>query len=327
MDHETALPLSREQPAELSDMEPCVTTEEVAIDPDRPRVGLISTLLILVNVVVGPSLLGMPATFGYCGIIPGELFVIGVVLLSYVATALTLTLQRATNSGSLDDTAECILGWKGRVPLSIMILVFNVCGMFCCLVVATDIILSWPSHRLDPSSLWPRSAIVFAYGLCAPIALSIPRNLAVLGYVSGPDIFCAFFFAGVMAIELWQHGAAPGVNVWTAGARSVESIGLYAVIFSMTLCVCPLLTGSHRDVAFRRRAAGISMLMATLLITVPSLCAYLVYGSRCEEKILDNLTNSKSRHLASQIMIFAIASCSYPLMHRPVCCSLASMVF
>jgi amino acid permease len=301
-----------------------------ALPPGHTKVGFFGTVVTLVNVLVGAGILGVPSTFNSTGIVPSILIMTLIVAISHFATVLTLALQKATAADGMDEVAGKIIGPKGMAALSSMILVFNVSAMLAYLIIGIDLVISFFSFGgIDLSGRWPRAGVVLVYGLCCPIALSVPRSLKILSYVSGLTCVCILTYVVVMVVQLAmrrgevvEHPVIATMNLDVFG-----SIGIYALAFALPVCICPVIVDSDRNIKVLNAASAASLATSLILTIIPSICGYLLYGEECKGNIINNFPDNDWVILALRIVFLVVVSFSYPATHPPVACSWASVLF
>jgi len=327
-------PIAREAPDECYQMT-SMTTEEAPPPADAPAqkpVGFWGLVVTVVNILVGAGILGVPSTFHTTGIISSIIVMIIIVVINHCAGIITLTLQDATQSDGMDETAGRTIGPKGRVALSIMILIFNTSSLLAYLIIGTDFILSWCSAAGYPlTGRWPRAGVVFCYALIIPIALAIPRSLKGLSYVSGFACCCMITYLIVMAVELglYEHESklAPNPKIITMNLQVFASLAVYSLAFAIPVCICPVMRDSNPEVKFRNRAVATALAIALTIAVTPSICAYLIFGPDCKGNIIDSFPDGDRIIVALRIAFFILISFSYPAVHPAVSCSWSSLIF
>jgi amino acid permease len=304
----------------------------VPLKSGHTRVGFLSTIINLLNVLIGAGILGIPSTFDDSGMILGLVLMTGMAFLSWIATVMTLILQERTGSEGMDEIALRTMGRKGMVSLSVMILIFNICALIAYLIIATDFILSWLKlAKIDASGRWPRAGIVAVYGLALPIALSIPKNLNFLASVSSVMVCLIVFYLVAVVYEMGSavrdDGIAPSIKLGKIDMRIFASISVCALAFALPTCVCPVVCDSDPDVKVRNRACFWALLISLILCAVPAVSSYLQFGDTVDGNMLNTYQDDDKLMIAVRIGFFLCLTFSYPATHPPVICSWSELLF
>lgn len=304
----------------------------VPLKSGHTRVGFLSTIINLLNVLIGAGILGIPSTFDDSGMILGLVLMTGMAFLSWIATVMTLILQERTGSEGMDEIALRTMGRKGMVSLSVMILIFNICALIAYLIIATDFILSWLKlAKIDASGRWPRAGIVAVYGLALPIALSIPKNLNFLASLSSILVFIIIFFIIAVIYEMASavkvNGIAPEIELAKVDMRIFPSIAVYALAFAMPTCVCPVVCDSDPDVKVRNRACFWAILVSLIWCAIPGILSYLQFGAETAGNVLNSYPDDDKLMIAVKVGFFIVVTVSYPATHPPVICSWSELLF
>jgi amino acid permease len=209
-------------------------------------------------------------------------------------------------------------------------LVFNIAAMLAYLIIGTDLVISFFAFwDIDLSARWPRAVVVLVYSLCCPIALSVPKSLKILSYVSGLTCFCIFTYVVVMVVQLAlrRHEIVAHPIIATMNLNVFASIGIYALAFALPVCICPVIVDSDPSIKVLSRASAASLTISLIVTIIPSICGYLLYGEECQGNIINNFPDNDWVILALRIVFFVVISFSYPAAHPPVACSWASIIF
>jgi amino acid permease len=252
--------------------------------------------------------------------------------LSWTATAMIIVLHHETGADGMDEIAGKVFGPKGQIALSCMILFFNSCALLAYLIISTDFILSW--LRLIPfdgSGRWNRAWITLAYALLIPIPFSVPRSLKFLSYVSFFTYALLLFFVGgtvaEMVMSIKANGIEPTVKLWILDFHFSGSLAVQTLAFALPTSVCPVLADSTPDVRVRNRECFWGLLIALFLTAIPSVAAYLQFGSSAQPNILNTYPDDNKLMMAVRIAFFLQISFSYPALHPSVAASWSSIIF
>ena len=165
------------------------------LETETKKVKRFSTIMNLLNSVLGISILSVPNSMINSGVIGSLIILIFIAILSYYSTLMVISLQLETESEGFDDLAKKILGPLGSITLSILTLLFLVLGLISFLIIASDMIKSWLMFfGYDVSSFGKRTLIIIIYSFLIPFLLTIPRSISFLSFFSTITVICIFFY-------------------------------------------------------------------------------------------------------------------------------------
>ena len=297
------------------------------------EIGFWGNLFNLLNCMLGAGILSIPSTFNDSGIVVSFIIMAAVAIITHYATVITLTLQHKTGATGFDDLALMILGKFGSWSLSAMIIVFNMGANLAYLVLGVDFITSWFGFaNIDVTSSLYRALITLIYGLALPIALSIPKSLNFLSYISTIAIFFILFYIVAIFVKFGIHvsnGLPVGKDLLVAKAdiKLFSSISVYATAFSLPVCILPLIWQYTPNLKKRNFSSFLSLTLVFIITAVPSVFAYLMYGQNCEGNILKNFSDKDVLMTIVRVGFFLIVTVSYPITHPAIICSFSALIF
>ena len=238
------------------------------------------TVLNLLNSTIGAGILGVPNTFVNTGIVLSIIILLIMGILSKIATDILLILGQKTNSYSLGELTEKILGRGGSLTLSILNLVFSLTALVAYLVLAGDMITSFfDLGGIDLTPLGKHALMILIYALLVPIALTIPRNISFLKYFSTMTVFCISFFCIAM---LYKSIIAHKINETTVIAKCdlsmFSSLSIYALTFSFPSVIFAVTQTCERNLKKRKNIVLVGLLICIFFVVFPSVCSYLIFG-------------------------------------------------
>ena len=308
--------------------------KNIGLTAAHTPVGSFTNLMNLLNCMLGAGILSVPSTYVDCGVIVSNVIMAIVVVITGIATVMTLIVQRNTDSSGMDEIAFRVMGRRWQYCLSAMILIFNISANLAYLIVATDFILSWISLlNFDASKLWIRAGIVCGYALAIPIALSIPKSLKLLGYFSTITILLFIFYICATVTEFIQGPDHKGIQISptckmaTFDLHIFSSIAVYVLTFALPVCICPVIADYTPDLKKRNTSVALSLGLTWLITVIPSVFEYLEFGADCEGNILNNFSSDDKLIIAVRIAFFLIVSFSYPITHPSIAASWSEVIF
>jgi amino acid permease len=308
-----------------------ITFDTADLKPGHTNVGFFGSVMNLLNALVGAGILGVPSTFDGPGMTTCIILATLITAISYVATSMTLALQEVTASDGIDDIAHKLLGRWGLYSLSISILVFNVSALVAFVIIGTDFILSWLRLLdVDASGLWPRAGIVFVYGLAIPIALSIPKSLKFLSYVSGTAMFCCVVFVIATIADFFRREpplVSPTIVVASFDVSIFSGLAVYSLAFSLPACICPVICDYHENLHKRKISALVALIAALVLTILPSIFSYLQFGAETKGNVLDTYPDDDPLIIAVRAFFFVSVTLSWPSTHPAVAASWSALVY
>lgn len=279
------------------------------------KTSFMGTVLNLLNSTIGAGILGVPNTFVNTGIILSIVILLIMGILSKVATDILLILGQETNSYSLGELTEKILGRGGSLTLSILNLVFSLTALVAYLVLAGDMITSFfDLGGIDLTPLGKHALMILIYALAVPIALTIPRNVSFLKYFSTMTVFCISFFCISM---LYKCIVAHKINETTIMAKCdftmFSSLSIYALTFSFPSVIFAVTQTCERNLKKRKNIVLVGLLICIFFVVFPSICSYLIFGANTDANILKNFDSNDVLIIICRVAFLVIVSCSYPM--------------
>jgi amino acid permease len=294
-------------------------------------VGFWGNIFNLLNVMLGAGILGVPSTLGGPGIVVSIIIAGIVVAVNYCCTVYTLILEKRTDAGGFEEIAEKIMGRWGMWALAAGDLIFNLCALMGYLILGTDFLLSWfRLGGIDWSGRWQRAPVVLVYAFFLPIALSIPKSLKFLSYVSMGEMFCIVFFILATIIDFGSHDGdlvADSVIVARVDETLFSAIAVFAFAFALPTCICPVICDYHVNVEKKCQSCLISLLVALSITLFPSLFSYLQFGGTAKGNIIDQYPDDDALFITVRVAFFIVESCSFASMTPAVAGSFGALIY
>lgn len=299
------------------------------------RIRRFATIMNLLNSLLGAGLLGAPATFKFGGIIPSVLVLILVAVVSAYATIIVMKLQIDTKSTGFDEMTLKVLGKWGQITVSVFELIFVYSCLVSYLIFGSGVAIGWlqlAGMSFEKHRFIKRAAVVIVYSLIIPVALSIPRSIGFLSYFSTATVACIFFYvigitikaSIILSHEKKVHDtvklAVGSVNIFTA-------LGVYFLAFALPVVSVSIVQNYNIEYRKRKIVAYWAEGLCCIIMIIPSLLAYLIFGSTIESSVLDKFPPKDILINIVRAGIFFVVSFSYPVMIQPVLGSFGQMIY
>ena len=296
-------------------------------------VSCFSTLMNVLNTLIGAEILGIPNSMTFCGLVPSVLLLLATACLSFVATIQITRLQNRFSATSINDLTEKLLGRTGGICLSILTLIFTYSLLVAYLVTAAETIESWFKIGNLPqwASGWRRAIVIGVYTMILPIPLTCPRRMDFLNTASTFAIFCLFFYCVVMIVKgtmFFAHNPVDSTvetGVFNLGFFNAFSID--CLMFALPGIVLPLLIPYHPNLAKRYYLVSGAFVMCFILTIVPGTIGYLMFGAKTDQIIFHSFPDNDILMQLTRVAFFVVLNASYPVVGMTVIAELFGLVF
>ena len=310
--------------------------EEESPEPSEAsaKVSGVSTVMNLLNSLIGAGILSVPNSFTNCGIFVSIAMLVIVAALSLIATFMVIILANKTGAIGLSELAFKILGKPGSLSLSILNLLFLITALIAYLILAGDSLFSWFKFGgIDlESSVWERALAILIYAIVLPIALTIPRNISFLKYFSTATVFCVIFFVIVIvyksiAFMISNNGIEASVSYGKIDFTVFSSLSIYGLSFALPAVVLPPLRLYDTDPKKRKIVSTWAIILCTLLVCIPGVFGYLQFGTSCNSNILKSFPDNDIIIVIVRAAFFVIVSSAYPMVSQSVMSAWDQLIF
>ena len=309
--------------------------EEDALHTKVPKpVSSITQVFSLLNSLLGAGILSVPNSFTNSGIIPSLFLLILMAALSYLATYMELYLQYKTHSIGLPEMASKTLGKAGSISLSICSLLFLVTAQLAYLILGGNMLESFFAlGGIDiSSSLMKRAAVVGAYALCLPIALTIPRNRFYLKYCAPITVFSIVFFGVSMIVKAAimfkkENGISNTVEISVININLFSSLAIYGLAFALPAVCLPVFQQFDKDLKKRSRVSLAAIILCTILVLIPGIFGYLQFGAETKSNIMQNYPDNDILMICVRVSFFFVVSFAYPAVGQSTMSSWSQILF
>ncbi|OHS99764.1 Transmembrane amino acid transporter protein [Tritrichomonas foetus] len=297
------------------------------------QVGFFPTVMNLLNSLVGSELLSISNSMNFTGLCCSVCLMTLTATLSYIATFMTVRLQFRTHAESLNDMAKKLLGKWGSGALSVLTLLFTYSCCVAYLIIGGDNINSWMRLlKLDEwTKGWRRSVVMLIYALAIPVAMTIPRKITFLSYMSTFSIFCLAFFVGVIVVlgsqKLVSEGINASVYAFHLNIKFFNALAIYALMFALPAIILPVIKNANPRISVRYRIIGTAFFSCYLFVLIPGVIGYLMFGADTKDIILNNFENDNILIQVVRCSFFIVVTASYPVISLSVAADLSANIF
>lgn len=306
--------------------------ESLEVKSTVGTVGFFPTTMNMLNCLLGAGILSIPNTFIDSGIVVSVILLLIVAGITHFATVLTFELCHDLGAEGIDDMARRTLGKWGLISLSACCLIFNICSCLAYLIIGADFIISWfAAAGIDLSSSIYRAIVVFVYSVLIPIALSIPKSFTFLSYFSTVTFGCIVLFVIVLLYEaiskLPKQGISPTIVIAKIDIDFFSSISIYGTAFSLPLSCMPVIHDFDPNVKKRNSVSAISLITCFIVMVIPGICGYLIFGDQTNGNILNSFSDNDIVMIVVRVGFFLVVTFSYPIVAPCVACSFSELIY
>ena len=297
------------------------------------RVGFFGTVMNLLNSLIGSEILSISRSMRFVGVVFSVLLMTIIAILSYIATIMTVRLQNVLNAENFNDMALKLFGKWGSLGLDILVLLFTYSCLMAYLIIGGNNIKSWFTLLKieDWMEGWKRMIVMLIYSLVLPVVLTIPKNIGFLSIFSTLAIFSVFLFSVALIIKasmyLPKNGIEPSTKTFDVNIYFFNAISVYSVMFALPALCLPLLKPVDPRMRYRYQIVGTSFFTCYLLVIIPGVLGYLMFGEQTKEIILDNFADSDILMQIIRVGFFIVVTASYPIVALTVAASLSHSIF
>lgn len=296
------------------------------------RIGRLATIFNLLNSVLGIGLLSVPNSFSDTGFFMSFFILILMAVLCYFASVIVIKLQLKVGAQGLDELTMKILGKVGSIILSILSLLFLVCGLLSYVIVAGDMMTSWFALAgIETETLWRRVLLIGVYAIVFPITMTIPRSVQYLKYFSTATMVCLAFFMVVMIIKCCQYCPDNGIHEtcktfkFTFGMFS--TLSTFGLTFSLPVVVLPIIKNYNTLYRKRKIVAFVTTLICVIIVAVTGVTGYCRFGETTKANVLQNFSDDDVLIIIVRVAFFIVVTCAYPLLAQTVFGSWSELIF
>lgn len=309
--------------------------EENASEPLQIRTKRFGTVVNLLNSQLGAGILSVPSTFVNTGIVASIILSLATMGISYGCTVLLLILVNETGKEGLPELTLEILKKPGSITLSVLNVLFLITALVAYLILGGDMITSWfqlggVGHLVE--SKMGHALMIFIYAILFPIMLTIPRNISFLKYFSMATVFCIIFFLIALMYKcisycVKYHGMEPTCKVWKLDFSIFSSLSIYGLSYAFPAVALPSIRLYNPNLRKRKLVTLYAIIACFLLVTIPGITGYLIFGASTDGNILKNFDSNDVLMIICRCGFFIIVSCAYPMVSQSVMSMWGGLIF
>ena len=280
----------------------------------------IITVFKLLNAQLGAGILSVPSTFIDTGIIPSIILLFLIMILSYVCTAIVISLAKEKKIKTLHKLTESILKKPCSILLSILNLVFLNACMTAYLILGGDMITSWfDLGGIDISTRTNHAIMILIYSLCIPVMLTIPRSTKVLNYISNATVVSVTYFIVILLVKFgnFYKGNHNHINstcrIWKLDMSIFSSLSIYGLSFALPAVVLPPMSDFKEGMNKQKIVAFFGVFICFILVVISGFMGYSIFGDATDGNILKSFNSNDVLIIICRIAFFVIISCIYPM--------------
>lgn len=340
--NESSAPIARQLSIEeFSSVEQIVNDEpsenvpnSEKVDEEAPeRAGFLVTVFRLLNTQLGAGILSIPATFVNSGILISILLLFLMMLISDGCTNIVLYLSQETKEDGLSNLTLRILKKPGSLILTILNLIFLSSALVAYLILGGDMITSWfDLGGIDITGRMKHALMILIYSVCIPIALTIPKSTKVLNVIASATIFSILYFVVALFVKCIlfckkNHGMNHSCCLWKFDISFFSSLSIYGLTYALPAVVLSNVKDYNPLLRKRKIAALLSIVSAFVLVSIPGVTGYMIFGENTDGNILNNFDSKDVVIIICRIAFFIIVSCVYPIVSQQVMSLWSHIVF
>ncbi|KAK8839671.1 hypothetical protein M9Y10_032044 [Tritrichomonas musculus] len=310
-----------------------ISKNQIESNDRQARAGFLVTVFRLLNTQLGAGILSIPATFVNSGILISILLLFLMMLISDGCTNIVLYLSKETNEDGLSNLTLKILKKPGSIILSVLNLIFLSSALVAYLILGGDMITSWfDLGGIDITSRMKHALMILIYSVCIPIALTIPKSSKVLNVIASASIFSILYFVFALLVKCIlygksHHGMNPSCCLWKFDISFFSSLSIYGLTYALPAVVLSNVKDYDPSLKKRKIAAFLSIISAFILVTIPGITGYMIFGEMTDGNILNNFDSNDIVIIICRIAFFVIVSSVYPIVSQQVMSLWSHIVF
>lgn len=310
-------------------------TDTTRTTPDKPPryVSGFSTVMNMLNTLMGAGVLGIADSFRFTGFIPSFSMMLIIAILSYVATQMVVTLQLRKHTKSFEQLTEMTLGKIGSTIYSIAATFFCLSALVVFLIISGGTVQSWINYTgwtVEDGS-WRYKVVLLVYALILPVALTIPKNMHFLSYFSTFAIVCLFTFVFVLIIKGIQMLPKQGIHetciAYNINSGIFNALAIYSLTFALAAVVMPVIAPSEPRLNLRSVTVGATFFLCFLASSIPGVIGYLIFGTTVKPVLLESFPPNDVLTIIVRAAFFIVVNASYPVVSLTVGSSYARAIF
>ncbi|OHT12832.1 Transmembrane amino acid transporter protein [Tritrichomonas foetus] len=284
---------------------------------------IFSTVMNLLNSLLGAGVLGVANSFTFCGFIPSVLTITVVAYLSFVSAWMVIKLQIKTGEESFASMAKLTMGRFGSFLLIFATMMFCYACDTAYVIIGANTVQTWinmflPEESTIKGGTWKYMLVVVIYSCCVPLALTFLKNMRFLSSFSTLSVVALGVFVGALIIKgiiiLPTDGISPTASIGSISISFFNALAVYSLTFSLSVIVLPIIKPMSPDLKKRTITLSIAFVLCYLIVLIPSVIGYLIFGKEVNPILLDSFPATDLMITVVRVAFFIIINASYPVM-------------
>lgn len=294
------------------------------VQPLPPQVGTFLTVLNLINTLLGSGIIACPNSFHSTGVIPSVILLLLIAFLSHITTCVIFKLQIKFKADGYDSLVHTVLGKLGQVIYSIFSLLFLLPNMIAYLIIGGDIITAWFAKAdINLKPLGYHALMIFIYAFVLPIPITIPKGIKIISFISSITFVCMILYVAVMLYEIHRYFGEHRIETTTYSLARWDiyffsAISIFSESFNLPSVALPIVYNYEENYKARRKVSAITLASAFVLVLIPSVIGYCIFGKDTNQNILLNFDSDDVAFIFVRISFFIIVNASFPLVARSI---------
>ena len=289
------------------------------IHEDILHTSTFSTTMNLLNSVLGAGVLSISNSYTFCGLIPSTLILTISAILSYLSSFMIIKVNSKYHCESLPTLTKLTLGSFGSFTIGISSILFCYSSMTAYILMGSEIVQTWLTLlNIEIKTFFDRSIFILTYSLLIPVALTIPRQLSILSFVSFSCFLAlliytfSILFKGINYLN--HFGINPTVEKGILNLKIFNSLAIYSLALALTVVMIPIIQRMVPVTKKRLLSAGSAFFLSFLIVIIPGVIGYLMFGSESKPVILSNFDNKDHLIIIVKAAYFIVLVASYPVL-------------
>jgi len=277
------------------------------------------TTMNLLNSVLGAGVLSIANSFTFCGILPSIVILTVSASLSYLSAYMIVKTNEIARAESLPALTTLALGKNGSFVIAASSVLFCYSCMTAYIIMSAEIVQSWLSLvNIKINGFWDRAIFVLIYSVCIPVVLTFPRQIGFLSAIS----FACFLALVIYTISIIYKGITilpvkgvdPTCETSVLSFKVFNSLSIYSLALALTVVMIPILQKMEPNTLKKLMASGIAFFLSFIIVLVPGVIGYLLFGENSKPVILSNFDDKDKLFIIVKAAYFIVLVASYPVM-------------
>ena len=303
------------------------------VEVKQKPAGLLMSTLNLINSLLGAGVLSVSNSFVFCGFLPSMISLTLVAILSTISAAMVVKMHFLSKCHSFNELALICTGRRFAIITEISCTFFCFSCMTAYLILGADIVLEWLNMiGFEASSVfWQRSLVVFCFAICFPIPLTFPRHFGFIKFVSVLSFIALSFFFISILIRGIEKFSSQGISQTTSNSilsiKIFTTLAMHSLAFALAGIIIPVISVSKPSLRLRWRSTGLTFFLSYLIVMIPGVIGYLMFGNETSDNILQNFESKDILFQFVKVAYFVVLVAAYPVIGLPIQTTLGKYIY